>query len=181
RFRQVPTFGRFTIRKFRTRVSDMKQFAARDYEDVLQCIIPCMEGLFEPADDKIVHDLLFECCTWHSHAKSHLYSDSSLHHFHAVTRRLTDGLRLFQKSVCPTTETPKEAAARVRREARRAAQTTTSGSVPLPTAAPSTQKPRKKTVKTEYNLDTYKIHAIPDVPACIREFGTTNGYSTMAV
>ncbi|KAF9031418.1 hypothetical protein BDZ89DRAFT_907309, partial [Hymenopellis radicata] len=177
-------FGRSGIRRFPDKVVDMKSSPARDYEGVLPCIIPCMEGLLEPADDKIVHDLLFECCTWHSHAKSRLNSDSSLHHFDAVTRRLTDGLRLFQKSVCrkyETTETPKEAAARVRSEARRAARTTASSSVPVPTAAPSTQKARKKTVKTEYNLDTYKIHAIPDVPACTGEFGTTNGYSTMAV
>ncbi|KAF9013033.1 hypothetical protein BDZ89DRAFT_897108, partial [Hymenopellis radicata] len=64
-----------TIRKFRTRVSDVKQFAARDYEDALQFIIPCLESLLEPTDDRIVHDLLFECCTWHSHAKSRLHSD----------------------------------------------------------------------------------------------------------
>lgn len=35
-FREVPTFGRDTIRRFRKNVSEMKQFAARDFEDVLQ-------------------------------------------------------------------------------------------------------------------------------------------------
>ena len=36
RFRQIPTFGRDTIRRFRSNVSEMRQFAARDYEDILQ-------------------------------------------------------------------------------------------------------------------------------------------------
>ena len=36
RFRNTPTFGRDTIRKITYKVSDMKQLAARDYEDILQ-------------------------------------------------------------------------------------------------------------------------------------------------
>lgn len=36
RFRQVPTFGRDTIRKFGGSVSAMKKLAARDFEDILQ-------------------------------------------------------------------------------------------------------------------------------------------------
>lgn len=35
-YRQVPTFGRDTIRCFTNNVSEMKQLAARDYEDLLQ-------------------------------------------------------------------------------------------------------------------------------------------------
>ena len=36
RFRQVPTFGRDTIRKFGGDVSAMKKLAGRDFEDILQ-------------------------------------------------------------------------------------------------------------------------------------------------
>lgn len=36
RFHQVPTFGRFTIRRFHNNVSKMKKLAARDFEDILQ-------------------------------------------------------------------------------------------------------------------------------------------------
>ena len=36
RYRQVPTFGRDTIRKFNNNASGMKKLAARDYEDLLQ-------------------------------------------------------------------------------------------------------------------------------------------------
>lgn len=35
-FRQIPTFGKDTIRKFSNNVSETKQLAARDYEDILQ-------------------------------------------------------------------------------------------------------------------------------------------------
>jgi|SRR5882762_3182728 len=36
RYRDVPTFGNGTIRKFSTNVSAMKKLAARDFEDILQ-------------------------------------------------------------------------------------------------------------------------------------------------
>jgi hypothetical protein len=36
RYRDMPTFGRDTIRRFTNNVSEMKQLAARDWEDLLQ-------------------------------------------------------------------------------------------------------------------------------------------------
>lgn len=36
RYRQVPTFGRDTIRRFSRNVSEMKRIAAFDFEDILQ-------------------------------------------------------------------------------------------------------------------------------------------------
>lgn len=36
RYRDIPTFGRGTIRKFNNNVSAMKKMAARDFEDLLQ-------------------------------------------------------------------------------------------------------------------------------------------------
>jgi len=36
RFRDIPTFGRGTIRCFANNVSDMKKLAGRDFEDILQ-------------------------------------------------------------------------------------------------------------------------------------------------
>jgi len=36
RFRLVPTFGTYTIRRFKDNVSELKKLAARDYEDILQ-------------------------------------------------------------------------------------------------------------------------------------------------
>lgn len=41
RYRAIPTFGRDTIRKFANNSSEMKQLAARDFEDLLQvCLYP---------------------------------------------------------------------------------------------------------------------------------------------
>ena len=36
RFRQIPTFGQFTVRHFHDNVSEMKKLVARDFEDILQ-------------------------------------------------------------------------------------------------------------------------------------------------
>ena len=41
RYRQIPTFGRGTIRFFDANVSAMKKLAARDWEDLLQVSMPC--------------------------------------------------------------------------------------------------------------------------------------------
>jgi len=45
RFRQVPTFGRSTIRKFGGNVSAMKKLAGRDFEDLLQVGAPSSSPL----------------------------------------------------------------------------------------------------------------------------------------
>jgi hypothetical protein len=36
RFRQIPSFGKDTIRRFSNNVSELKRSAARDLEDILQ-------------------------------------------------------------------------------------------------------------------------------------------------
>lgn len=36
RYRAIPTFGTGTIRRFKNNVTETKQLAARDYEDLLQ-------------------------------------------------------------------------------------------------------------------------------------------------
>jgi hypothetical protein len=44
RFRDVPTFGRNTIRRFKNDVSAMQGLAGRDYEDILQVYIDLLMG-----------------------------------------------------------------------------------------------------------------------------------------
>ncbi|KAK0243613.1 hypothetical protein EDD85DRAFT_918032 [Armillaria nabsnona] len=101
-------------RRFKNHVSDLKNFAAHDYEDILQvyrllfqyiaCAMPCFEGLFPPKLDRLVLDLLFLFACWHANAKLRMH--------------------------------------------------------------------------TEFNLSTYKYHAMGDYPGMIRAFGTTDSYST---
>ena len=75
RFRMVPTFGYDTIRCFRANVAELKQLAAHDYEDILQCSIPCLEGLFDNAHhDELIQKLLYLMAYWHSLAKLQIHT-----------------------------------------------------------------------------------------------------------
>jgi hypothetical protein len=49
-FRQMPTFGADTIRRFSNNVSELKKFAARDFEDLLQVSSACYEADLGCAD-----------------------------------------------------------------------------------------------------------------------------------
>ncbi|ETW76906.1 hypothetical protein HETIRDRAFT_242215, partial [Heterobasidion irregulare TC 32-1] len=96
-------------------VSAIKKLAARDYEDMLQCAIPCFEGLLEEPHNRIVMDLLFELVTWHALAKLHLHTDTTLRIFEQVTTSLGALIRKFVLITCvhfDTKELPSEEAAR---------------------------------------------------------------------
>ncbi|KIK32452.1 hypothetical protein CY34DRAFT_45100, partial [Suillus luteus UH-Slu-Lm8-n1] len=75
RYRAVPTFGRGTIRRFHTNASAMKKLAARDFEDLLQCVIPVFEGLLPKEHNGIVLDMLFDLAAWHGYAKLRMHTD----------------------------------------------------------------------------------------------------------
>ncbi|KII83441.1 hypothetical protein PLICRDRAFT_79810, partial [Plicaturopsis crispa FD-325 SS-3] len=118
RFRQVPTFGRDTIRRFTNNASAMKKLAGRDFEDLLQCAMPVFEGLLPAPHDAIVQDLLFSLATWHAYAKLRLHTDTTLDHFDDATTSLGTILRKFVRETCEafnTKELPQEEAARGRR------------------------------------------------------------------
>jgi hypothetical protein len=81
-------------------------------------------------------------------------------------------VRRFQSETCKsfrTVESPREAAARARVQAQRAAA---SG-----TTVPGTTGRKAK----EFNLQTYKFHAMGDYSATIKRFGTTDSYTTQIV
>ncbi|KAI0672334.1 hypothetical protein C8Q78DRAFT_971002 [Trametes maxima] len=165
RFRQIPTYGRSTIRKFSTNVSDQGKLAARDYEARLKCIMPTIEALIPlPTDDKIVLDLAFDAATWHALAKLREHVDSTLDGLDFFTIEVGKSVRNFSKKTCTnwvTVELPKEAAARGRRTAARTGTTSL--------------KTRK--LKT-FNCTTYKFHAMADYPSAIRTVGSTDNYNT---
>ncbi|KAI0259134.1 hypothetical protein BC834DRAFT_974518 [Gloeopeniophorella convolvens] len=125
RFRQIPTFGRGTIRRFGTNVADLKKIAARDFEDILQCSIPVFEGLFPSPHNEIVLDLLFVMSTWHTYAKLRIHTDQTLTVFESVTTALGKVVRKFAATICQdykTVELRREISARGRLEARMAAK-----------------------------------------------------------
>ncbi|KZV59901.1 hypothetical protein PENSPDRAFT_694744 [Peniophora sp. CONT] len=59
RYREIPTFGRLTLRRFSNNVSAMKKMAAHNWEDMLQCVLPVFEGLFPAQHDAVIQDLVF--------------------------------------------------------------------------------------------------------------------------
>ncbi|TEB23585.1 hypothetical protein FA13DRAFT_1571092, partial [Coprinellus micaceus] len=121
RFRQIPAFGRDTIRRFRHDVSAMKQLGARDFEDLLQCAPAAFEGLFPPGHDDRVQDLLFTLALWHALAKLRMHTDSSLELLDSWTSLLGEAARTFVKLTCSqfrTQELKSEYEARKRKEAR---------------------------------------------------------------
>ncbi|KAL0568578.1 hypothetical protein V5O48_013407 [Marasmius crinis-equi] len=175
--RMVPTFGRDTIRKFSVNVSAMKQLAARDFEDLLQCSIPVFEGLI-PSHNSIILDLLYDLCTWHAYAKLRIHSETSLADMDSATTSLGKSLRKFANNVCPaydTKELPKETAARGCRKAALAKKPVTKSQSKRKRASTSSSASPK--VKA-FNLNTYKLHALGHYVHFIRLFGTTDNYST---
>ncbi|KAI0069517.1 hypothetical protein K474DRAFT_1610329, partial [Panus rudis PR-1116 ss-1] len=160
RFRQVPTFGRGTIRRFNSNMSSLKGIAARDYEDIFQCIIPVFEDLLPEPHNFTVRKLLFTFATWHALAKLRLHTEDTLKLFEDTTRMLGIHVRTFVKITCKhydTRELPREETARKRRAAvvntlkKGDPATTTTGKV-------DTRKCRRKV----FNPGTYKWHTLPD-------------------
>ena len=186
-------FGRSTIRKFQAHVSDLSKLAAHNYEDILQCIIPCFEGLLPSPHNETILDLLYILAYWHSLAKVHMHTDSSLQEFRQLTTILGEHLRYFADETCQhfqTFETDKEYQARSRAAARRLAKSTESPLQPLPghsvepvppplqTSAPVTKAGKRP--KT-FNISTPKAHFYPDYPDQIELHGTTDSLSTKLV
>ncbi|KAJ6538578.1 hypothetical protein B0H10DRAFT_2254637 [Mycena sp. CBHHK59/15] len=58
-YRQVPTFGRATIRRFTDKIPATKKPAAHNFEDLLQCALPVFVELPDDEHDKVILDLIF--------------------------------------------------------------------------------------------------------------------------
>ncbi|PCH39704.1 hypothetical protein WOLCODRAFT_86451, partial [Wolfiporia cocos MD-104 SS10] len=157
--------------------------AARDFEDILQCIIPILDMLLPPEHNEVVLTLLFELATWHALAKLRLHTEDTLTVFTRATESLGDSLRAFVNTTCEaydTQELPKEHAARGRRTAamrERGKGKATDTNASSETANELSNGPKIK----KLNLSTYKLHALADYPQAIRQFGTTDNYSTQVV
>ncbi|TFY52773.1 hypothetical protein EVJ58_g9823 [Rhodofomes roseus] len=176
RFRRIPTFGRNTIRRFSRNVSGLKQMAGRDFEDILQCIIPVVEGMLPPPHDDLVSKLLFVLAFWHGLAKLRLHTEETVAIFHAITRTLGKTTRAFHRTTCEfyeTRELPKEEAARGRRTA--ALRAKASGKLRAKKSGKAqTPGPKRKIL----NLKTGKWHGIGDYPYTIPWFGTHDNTNT---
>ncbi|KJA19277.1 hypothetical protein HYPSUDRAFT_99107, partial [Hypholoma sublateritium FD-334 SS-4] len=172
RFRDTPTFGRDSIRRFTSNVSDLKKLGARDYENLLQCSMPVFEGLLPDEHNENLMDLLFTLAHWHALAKLRQHTDLSLGALELITIQLGASLRKFQAQTCSafdTRELKREEIARMRRTEGVA------GSKKL--SAKNADDAAGKLRKT-LNLKTYKDHSLGDYVETIRRNGTTDSYST---
>ena len=167
----------------------MKRLAGHDFEDLLQvrdpngfndrilitalqCIIPCIEGLFPKPHNTSVIELLFIFATWHALAKLHVHTDTSLRLLDTATTALGNALRYFVRVTCPefdTFETNPEYTKRQRQQAAAASSTSS--------AAPSSTGRQRRT----FSLKTIKLHFLGDYVSCIKTFGTTDNYNSALV
>ncbi|KAG2072966.1 hypothetical protein BDR04DRAFT_1127412 [Suillus decipiens] len=100
RFCNIPTFGQDTICKFNHNILNLMKLATRDFEDILQCAIPVLEGLLPGEHNKIILDLLFELATWHALNKLRLHTKTTLHFLDNSTTRLGQALHQFKDVMC---------------------------------------------------------------------------------
>ncbi|KAH8802375.1 hypothetical protein DL96DRAFT_1718712 [Flagelloscypha sp. PMI_526] len=169
RFRAIPRFGKDTIRRFLSNTSEMKNMAAHDFEDILQCSIPVFEGLLQYEHDNRILKLLFRLAEWHTFAKMHLHTEATLAHLETLTTELGRSMQEFRDTTCSafeTFETPREVSKKYRQKANQAKK----GGL----AAPTPLERKQVTL----NLSTYKWHSLGDYVTTIRLFGPTDGYST---
>ncbi len=132
--------------------------------------MPVFEGLLPLRDDQNVADLLFETANFHALAKLRLHTTATLDIFRAATHHMYKAFRKFSRTTCArydTRELPREAEARVRRDAKKKTGTCTTG---------STRKVRKFTV-----IHTYKYHCLGDYAAYIVHHGPMDNYTTQIV
>ena len=145
-----------------------------------QCAIPVFDGLLPMKYDTILQKLLFEMATWHGLAKLRLHTDTTIRNLETSSTRLCDLLRKFKMEVCSafnTQDLPSEEAARGRRQAAMAQKTAEAQKVARQSQVPLGSKAKSRT----FNMETYKLHSLPDVPAAIRAFGVSENTSTKNV
>lgn len=177
RFRQIPTFGRDTIRRFGGSVSALKKLAGRDFEDIIQCWMPVLEGLLPNSQhNKILLDLAFDLTTWHAYAKLRLHTTHTIRSLRTQSKELGRLLRRYANRLCPeyaTKPLPGETAAAYRRKAKKAKK-----AGPTPQARGASNATSKTPKGSGFNLETYKIHALGDYADHIEKFGPTDCFST---
>ncbi|KAJ3531358.1 hypothetical protein NMY22_g8186 [Coprinellus aureogranulatus] len=177
RYRQVPTFGRDTIRRFSNSVSLLKQLAARDYEDMLQCAFPVFEGLLPGEHGVRLQNLLFTLGYWHGLAKLRMHTEFTLDILDRWTSFLGEDARDFVQMTCSdfeTRELKREYEARKRAQARRSKKASAKKPETKPTSTSGGIGRQPRT----WNINTPKFHALGDVVPYIRRYGTTDSYST---
>lgn len=188
RLRNMPTFGRGTIRRFRQSTSALKQMAARDYEDLLQVSCAAFEGLFPEPHDRLINELLYTFSVWHALAKLRMHTEETIRLLDQVTTALGAITRKFVDTTCEefryvARELKHEIAARGRRRAAARASVRSKGKQKVTEQEDSSsddeneqeernmEPPRKRRRKEglTLNINTFKFHSLGHyVPQILR-------------
>ncbi|KAG8723471.1 hypothetical protein FRC09_003185 [Ceratobasidium sp. 395] len=169
RVRSIPNFPPTAIRHFPTDISEMRHLAAHDYEDLLQCSIPCFEGIFSGQHDTDVRVIIFTMAQWHALGKLRMHTSSTIKSLDDHTTVLGRRMRRFQKSTAAafkTVETNQEFQARQRRHERAALAAGSTSVAPL-----------ERKVKT-LSLNTFKFHSQGDYSSAVVRLGATDNWTT---
>jgi hypothetical protein len=119
-----------------------------------------------------------------------MHTDVTLELLSQVTISFGTRIRAFQQKTCAafsTHELERERAARVRRQDKiKKVAAETNSNVQKGTKATSKTNSQPRTSGSgrqlkQFNLNTYKFHALGDYCNTIRRFGTTDSYSTQTV
>jgi len=160
------------------------------------------DGLLPEPHNTAVLDLLFVMAHWHALAKLRMHHDLTLDIMESVTACLGKLLRSFANVTCPafkTKELRREADAHARHQLRKAIANQGSSDIsqlprqfrheaspaePLSAQHQSSIQKHSlagaRRLKT-FNLNTYKGHSYGDYVKTIREYGTTDSFSTEPV
>jgi hypothetical protein len=115
---------------------------------------------------------------WHGLAKLRMHHDLTLEIMDKLTTTLGEKLRAFSEQTCAafaTKELCREFNARTHHQ-------TVETAAAEGTAGPSDSgKDGNTRLCKAFNLNTYKLHSLGDYVATIREYGTTDSYSTEPV
>lgn len=119
---------------------------------------------------------------WHGLAKLRMHSDLTLEIMDGVTSAVGQQFREFKASVCAaytTHELRREVEARTRRQLKQAAKQ--NGVRIDKQRAPAGTAPNNVKRMKVFNLQTYKFHALGDYVSTIRQYGTSDSYSSEPV
>ncbi|KAG2046721.1 hypothetical protein BDR06DRAFT_898681 [Suillus hirtellus] len=153
RYRQIPTFGRGTIRKFSNNASGMKKLAAHDFEDLLKVSVYLYQ--------------LSDWCDLISHTTSVPFPFSRTFFQQQSIYAFTPTLH------CPSSTHQQSGLAKFY-AALSVKQRRSTTHMTCPKLTVGSSKRRR-----HFNFQTYKLHALGDYVNTIRQFGTTDNYSTM--
>lgn len=121
----------------------------------------------------MVLDTLFIVALWHGFAKMKMHTDISIQILRGLTAELGRVMRQYKRKVCShfhTQETPTEYNCRMHRLTKQGEQSMLNA-----------DNRRSRTVKKEYNDNTYKYHSLGDYVDAIIRFGATPSLSSQTV